>query len=176
MVSHTYCAITSLVPQEPLFHSFLPLSPERLWMCTRSPARMSLVATPIRCPYLKTGSPLAIGFSASLCPKGMPSRTIISFSSPERTTSASMSTLAVATLSFGSAIITLSCNFADVLIVIYTIFFAMLYILLYLFQFEVILIGESSKVPSPLMGSGADSFLGLHKKPNYAMIYLQQKS
>src|SRR3569833_3104751 len=46
----------------------------RLWVCTWSPAEIGAVATPITWPYFRSGAPSARARTATLCPRGTPSR------------------------------------------------------------------------------------------------------
>src|SRR5262249_15428968 len=68
-----------------------------VWTC--APGRISTVATPIELPYLITGAPGAIRASASLCPRGIASRTVTAPVSRSSTRPRSSASSAVATLS-----------------------------------------------------------------------------
>src|SRR5688500_16185011 len=53
-----------------------PRALETLWVWTCAPTGMSAVATPIGLPYFMTALPDAIGRTATLCPRGIGSRTV----------------------------------------------------------------------------------------------------
>src|SRR5262249_21917567 len=53
-----------------------PRSLDTLCVCTCAPDAMSAVAIPIELPYLTMEPPVATAFSASLCPRGIDSRTV----------------------------------------------------------------------------------------------------
>src|SRR3954471_19986261 len=92
-------------PSRPL-RSPRPRALETLCVCTCAPAGISVIAIPIGLPYFITDDPAGMARSATLCPRGIGSRTVIDPAAASTVPGDSVSS-AVPTLS--AALMTITC-------------------------------------------------------------------